>query len=90
MSTPRYTRGTDLLPVDRQYVLKAYVHRYTGDHIPKWASRGRRSDGSSYPVQFEDDLDWLANTEFAVRKDGQLDRRTKHCLSHPTWPYGSY
>lgn len=77
--------GTDLRPYDKQAVLRMFVHRYTGDHKPAWADREWK-DGKPYPVQFSDDQDWLANTSFAVRQDGYLDQRCKHCHSRPTWP----
>lgn len=76
--------GTMLCDEDRKHVLAAYVHRYTGEHVPEWV----RAAGQLYPVQFKDDLDWLAHSYFAVRRDGRLDERVKHCESHPTWPFG--
>lgn len=30
----------------------------------------------------------LEHSEFYIRKDGRLDRRYDHCISHPTWPKG--
>jgi hypothetical protein len=77
--------GGRLHPDDRRYVLAAYVHRFTGNHKPAWASKPM-PNGGSYPLQFADDADWLRNTHFAVRTDGRLDRRAKHCTSNPTWP----
>lgn len=90
MSKPSYAAlhhrlGSELNFRDRAYVLAAYVHRFTGDHTPKWATRPR-SDGTAYPLQFANDADWLANTEFAVKRDGTLDRRFADCYSRPTWP----
>jgi hypothetical protein len=73
-------RGTELHPDDQKHVLAAYVHRFTGQHRPQWA------DSQHCNVQFRDDADWLANTSFAVRKNGRLDRRSKECYSRPTWP----
>lgn len=77
--------GLELNAHDKAYVLKTYVHRFTGDHKPKWANAPWQ-DGKPYPVQFKDDSDWLANTTFICKKDGTLDKRSNHCLSHPTWP----
>ena len=77
--------GTSLFGLDVDYVLRAYVHRFTGDHKPEWAGKEWK-DGKPYPLQFRDDNDWLANTKFAVRLDGSLDGRVKYCESHPTWP----
>jgi hypothetical protein len=77
--------GTELSREDQAYVLRAYVHRFTGDHKPGWA-RKARPDGSAYPVQFKDDQDWLAHTEFYVKKNGSIDHRHDNCFSSPTWP----
>ena len=82
--------GTELSASDRKHVLAAYVHRHTGEHKPAWATSSHwRFDGTTatpWPIQFKDDAEWLANTTFAVRNDGTLDRRTRHCQSSPTWP----
>lgn len=66
-----------------------FVHRFTGEHKPKWAHKPFKNESlrlTAYPVQFADDTDWLANTYFEVTKQGELDRRTGHCESYPTWP----
>lgn len=80
-----FIKGTELHREDQAHVLRAYVHRYTGDHKPLWNNQ-LRPDGTAYPVQFANDQDWLANTTFAVRTDGRLDQRFKRCMSSPTWP----
>ena len=77
--------GTQLNSEDTAHVLAAYVHRFTGDHKPNWALRGRR-DGSPYHVQFANDADWLHHTKFVVTENGRLDHRYKECFSSPTWP----
>jgi hypothetical protein len=77
--------GNELNAEDRAYVLRAYVHRYTGDHMPLWADKPWM-DNKPYPVQFANDQDWLRNTRFHVKKNGRLDRTTGHCESSPTWP----
>ncbi len=81
----KMTPGTALTAEDKAEVLRAYVHRYTKDHKPGWAKELRK-DGTPFPVQFESDSEWLANSLFATRKDGRLNQRTKHCHSNPTWP----
>ena len=79
--------GAQLCTADQQHVLAAYVHRFTRDHKPAWASNGNTwKDGQPYPVQFASDADWLAHTRFAVRGDGRLDQRGHWCESSPTWP----
>ena len=80
----QHTKGTELHPKDREYVLSAYINRYTKDHIPQWV----RNSDFKYPVQFSNDLDWLENTFFRTRKDGRLDQRVISCIAIPTWPDG--
>lgn len=77
--------GTELDYVDQKHVLAAYVNRHTRDHKPTWANKEWK-DGKPYPVQFESDAEWLANTRFEVRVNGRLDMRIKSCHSTPTWP----
>jgi len=81
----KYITGNKLHPDVQKHVLAAFVHRFTGNHIPTWVAKAREN-GQPYPLAFANDSDWLANTKFAVRKDGQLDCRAKFCLSNPTWP----
>lgn len=71
--------GSMLSADDQKYVLSAYIHRYTKEHKPQWATY-------STPVQFESNQEWLENTYFKVTKDGKLDKRVKYCQSCPTWP----
>jgi hypothetical protein len=77
--------GTELTADDQQHALAVFVHRFTREHKPDWASKPWK-DGKAYPVQHASYRDWLANTRFAVRKDGTLDERVKSCSSNPTWP----
>lgn len=79
--------GCHLHPDDQRYVLAAYVHRYTGDHTPGWATVPREC-GGCYPMQFTNDQEWLAHTRFRVRQDGRLDGRVHCCESNATWPNG--
>jgi len=88
MATPRMIPGNQLQSDEQVHVLRAFVHRYTAEHVPEWVRRGAWKPGVPYPVQFASDQDWLQHTLFAVRTDGRLDRRVKCCESHPTWPKG--
>jgi hypothetical protein len=83
--TTSIAQGSELCAEDQKRVLSEYVHRFTRDHKPKWAA-DEWKDGKPYPVQFASDADWLANSWFAVRKDGRLDERKHSCYSSPTWP----
>ena len=78
--------GADLHPIDKDEVLRSFVHRFTGEHKPQWAT-GTMPDGKPYPVQFRDDTDWLMHTRFAVTKRGRLNHNVHQCESTPTWPY---
>jgi len=80
------TTGDNLTASDRQHVLAAYVHRFTGEHKPQWASKPWK-DGKPYPVQHATDADWLARTRFHVRTNGRLDHRFTTCESNPSWPF---
>ena len=81
------TRAGNLLhPDDQKHVLRRFVHRYTGNHKPDWVNSNRMIK-RAMPVQFKDDAEWLANTQFRVRDDGRLDKRVSYCMSNPTWPY---
>ncbi len=81
----RHLKGSQLSAIDQQIVLASYVHRFTRHHVPTWAKKPR-PDGSAYPVQFDNDTEWLANTLFAVTQAGRLDQHAKSCMSSPTWP----
>ncbi len=74
-----WIKGNKLCGPDRIHVLAAYVHRFTGNHIPNWAKANPQCK-----VQFKSDQDWLEHTEFAITKQGLLDLRIKHCRSNPT------
>ena len=77
-------------PETQTEALRRFVHRFTGEHKPEWAYRSFTDNHGKkrvYPVQFEDDTEWLANTYFEVTKAGNLSERTHYCESYPTWPY---
>lgn len=80
-----YVKGSELSVALQREACAGYVHRYTGDHVPAWA-RKEWKDGQPYPLQFRDDADWLANTEFPITKAGQLAKQPGDCFSRPTWP----
>ncbi len=85
VAKPTSLYGTQLSANDQRHVLSAYTHRFTREHVPAWAKE-TRPDGSAYPVQFDSDQEWLANTQFHVTASGDLDKRVNHCHSTPTWP----
>lgn len=72
----REQRGSELSKEDQVYVKAAYVYRNVkGRAMPPLQS--------SFPVQFENDEEWLENTYFHVTKSGRLDGRYRHCTSYP-------
>ena len=82
-----WIKGSELTPTQQRQALARFVHRFTADHVPQWAGE-RRPDGTRYMVQFADDADWLAHTEFAMTAAGRFDERVRYCRSTPTWPHG--
>lgn len=76
----RTKRGSELHPDDRKHVLRAYVHRHTGDHPAGWAGK--------QPVMFSSDQEWLENTHFTVKQNGRIDRRYDHTNNEFPWPGG--
>jgi len=84
-------KGSELHRDDKKHVLAAYCHRFTGEHRPNWVRLKMDSEcgpvlKKQYPIQFENDSEWLENTLFTVKKNNRLDMRVKRCVSTPTWP----
>ena len=78
----------DLLPLAIQdHCLRAYVHRFTRQHVPQW-SKKPRDNGEPYPVQFASDSEWLARTLFpvTVSAKGVIKERSGACWSNASWP----
>lgn len=82
-----YVKGSDLPSALQCDALASYVNRYTRDHRPYWATTGNpdKFPNGVYPLQFDSDADWLANTLFPVSKSGNR-LLTGDCQSSPTWP----
>lgn len=81
-------KGSDLPQHLQREALACFVHRYTGDHVPDWATRNVPAKfGKRYPLQFASDREWLEHTTFQVTNRGTLALR-KPCHSSPTWPNG--
>jgi hypothetical protein len=85
MSTLRFIKGTELHKDDQKKVLAAFVHRYTGEHVPAWALKPM-PNGGTYTPQFATDAEWLAHSTFGVKNNGRLHAAVKHCNSNPTNP----
>jgi hypothetical protein len=77
--------GIHLTAEQQKQVLSSYTYRYTGDNKPSWAN-AEWKNGQPYPLQFKDDQDWLANTDFNVTQKGKLSLTDTDCYSRQTWP----
>lgn len=84
---PDWRFGHELSPVTQREALARFVHRYTAEHVPAWARKKTVAFPNGAPLQFATDAEWLRNTQFAVKKNGTLDKRVNHCeTGEPTWP----
>lgn len=77
-----YRRGALLTQTDQHEVLRAYVHRCTVENFRERPDVAARAYASGFRMRLMTDAEWLRATDFAVRKDGRLDRRANHCLTH--------
>lgn len=96
MKPRRYAWGSDLPPELQREALRIYRDRYTGDHRPAWLSSPNvGSERSNGPPDFEDDNQWLANTEFPIAGNGRTLRLSRnpsaprvHYVNTPVWAHG--
>jgi hypothetical protein len=70
-----------------------YVHRFTMEHVPSWATRAPSATGGTsekfYAPQFTSDKEWYANTVFPDEPGYFGDG--SHCnTSGATWPLGQW
>jgi hypothetical protein len=72
----RWTLGTDLNPTTRTRVLQLFQFR------PVEGNPNNRHTQTR--VRYATDAEWLADTLFAVRKDGNLDLRSNYCRTRYT------
>ena len=63
-----------------------YVHRFTMEHVPTWASKPA-PNGKYYAPQFSSDLEWYDNTLFPPQNP--YSRKDCH-TSGQTWPIGQW
>ena len=78
-----WASGTELSAEDRRHVLAAFCHRMTVEAARQWPEHSRRMLAGGYRMRPFTDAQWLAFTRFAVRRNGRLDRRARHCSSSP-------
>jgi hypothetical protein len=63
-----------------------YVHRYTMEHVPNWASTPA-PNGKYYAPQYKTDREWYANSEFPP---DPVCYGTDCYSSGQTWPLGKW
>ncbi len=73
------TNGLLLHPVDRKYVLNAYVHRMTVENARRHREYAYGQLRGGFRMSVLTDEQWLASTLFVTRKDGRLDTRVHSC-----------
>lgn len=74
----KLVKGENLTAAQVKQVKAAFVHRFTGEHVPAWAKQPR-PDGTAYEPMYATDADWIADKAFYVHKDGQIASTPHHC-----------
>ncbi len=74
-------------PISFTEATSRYVHRFTLDHTPSWAST-QCAYGKYYAPQYESDEEWYANTLFPSEEGCPWK---DNCMSsNQTWPLGMW
>lgn len=83
---PNSITGDKLHPDDQKHVLAANQSRFTRTRMPDWAKNPSGNDKKP-ALQFEDDADWLAHTEFrGIDENGRIKRGRWSAKSTPSYP----
>lgn len=69
-----------------EHACNVYVHRFTMDHIPAWATK-TRADGHFYAPQYASDREWYDKTAFPGEPD-HIGRITDCYSRNASWPLG--
>lgn len=82
--TPKLIKGENLTSAQRAEVKSAFIHRFTGEHRPKWVDM-RRDDGIhiDYLPTHATDNEWINAHAFYIRKDGHI--ATRPATAMPAW-----
>lgn len=64
-----------------------YVHRFTMEHVPQWASE-QREDGTYYAPHYRSDREWYDNTLFPPHEFTMSKKDTSCHSTNQTWPLG--
>ncbi len=75
---PTLTKGENLTPTQKKQVISAFVHRYTGEHFPEWASRPM-PNGEAYKPTHATDSEWINDHAFYINKNGFLASYPTRC-----------
>ena len=74
----KYITGDKLKPSARKEALASYGYRWTFENKRRATNWHGKAVAPRVPLV--SDSEWLESKAFAVRKDGQLDARTHHCV----------
>jgi len=71
-----------------EQAINVYIHRYTMEHVPRWADKPA-PNGKFYAPQFASDREWFEHTLFPPHHP--LGRKETSCYtSGQTWPLGQW
>jgi hypothetical protein len=73
--------GNELHPDDRKHVLDGWPYRMTVEARQRWPDATAYLLKHGYRMPLQTDAEWLATTDFVVRKDDRLDKRVRYCFS---------
>ena len=66
-----------------------YVHRFTMEHVPRWAQRPNPGTGQYYAPQFVSDREWYTHTRFPGER-GYIGEGGSCYTTGQTWPIGHW
>jgi len=77
-----------------EHACRCYVHRYTMEHVPRWAS-AKAPAGQFYAPHFATDREWYDNSLFpgedAFKAIFIGNTAERHCYTrNQTWPLGQW
>ena len=74
-------------PLSFEDAKSRYVHRFTTEHVPKWAG-DKRSDGSHYAPHYASDKEWYDNIDFPGEGAVPTKRFKRSESRNQSWPHG--
>lgn len=75
-------------PITFDEACRAFIHRFTMDHVPAWSVRLKSPSGQYYAPHYSSDREWYDNTVF----DGESGMASRNfCYSTgQTFPLGRF